>query len=140
DADAAFERLARAVLDDLLERHPEVATDLGDHRFDDRLSDPRPEALEDERRAVSAHLSNLAAIDASRLGQTNRVDAEILGSRLRERSEEHTSELQSQCNLVCGVLLDEQKPRNLLSELVARCASHVSAERMSFPLLSAVAA
>src|SRR5437588_11960668 len=86
DADVTFERLARAVLDDLLERNPEVATDLGDHRFDDRLSDPRPEALEDERRAVSAHLSDLAAIDASRLGPTNRVDAEILGSRLRERS------------------------------------------------------
>ena len=52
DAASSFEQLARATLDDLLERHPEAATDLGDHRFDDRLSDLRPEALEDERRAV----------------------------------------------------------------------------------------
>ena len=49
NADADFEQLARATLDDVLERHPEAATQLGDHRFDDRLSDPRPAALEDER-------------------------------------------------------------------------------------------
>src|SRR5436309_8860076 len=85
DAGSSFEQLARAVLDDVLERHPEVATDLGDHRFDDRLSDPRPEALEDERRAVSTHASALSRIDVSKLGPTNRVDAEILASRLGER-------------------------------------------------------
>src|SRR5437763_11327502 len=85
DADASFERLAREILDDLLSRHPEWATDLGDHRFDDRLSDPRPEALEDERRAVSTHASALSGIDVSKLGPTNRVDAEILASRLGER-------------------------------------------------------
>src|SRR5437588_8754315 len=84
DADVTFERLARAVLDDLLERNPEAATDLGDHRFDDRLSDPRPEALEEERRAVSRHLAALSKIDAAGLTPTNRADAEILSSRLRE--------------------------------------------------------
>src|SRR5207302_10107371 len=86
DADVTFEGLARAVLDDLLERNPEAATDLGDHRFDDRLSDPRPEALEEERRAVSAHAAALSAIDAGALDPTNRLDAEILATRLRELS------------------------------------------------------
>jgi uncharacterized protein (DUF885 family) len=85
DADAAFEGLARSVLDDVLERHPEAATYLGDHRFDDRLSDARVEALEDERRAVEAHASALSAIDVSKLDPTNRVDAEILEARLKER-------------------------------------------------------
>ena len=84
NADADFEQLARATLDDVLERHPEAATQLGDHRFDDRLSDPRPEALEDERRAVSAHLSALEAIDVAGLDATNRVDAEILATQLRQ--------------------------------------------------------
>ena len=83
DADASFERLAGAVLDDLLSRHPEWATDLGDHRFDDRLSDPRPEALEDERRSMSAHAAALAEIDVSQLDPTNRIDAEVLSARLR---------------------------------------------------------
>src|SRR5213083_748693 len=83
-ADTSFEQLAAAALDDLLERHPEAATDLGDHRFDDRLSDPRPEALEDERRVMSAHASALSAIDVSKLDPTNRVDVEILSVRLQE--------------------------------------------------------
>src|SRR2546426_6295163 len=30
-------------------------------------------------------------------------------SRLRQRSEEHTSELQSPCNLVCRLLLEKKK-------------------------------
>jgi uncharacterized protein (DUF885 family) len=85
EADTSFEQLAAAALDDLLERHPEWATDLGDHRFDDKLSDPRPEALEDERRAVAAHLSALAAFDLSKLDPTNRVDGQMLTVRLQER-------------------------------------------------------
>src|SRR5688572_32150907 len=32
-----------------------------------------------------------------------------LGKRLRRRSEEHTSELQSQSNLVCRLLLEKKK-------------------------------
>src|SRR5256885_16443413 len=32
-----------------------------------------------------------------------------LGRRPRERSEEHTSELQSPCNLVCRLLLEKKK-------------------------------
>src|SRR5256885_8620294 len=32
-----------------------------------------------------------------------------LGAGLRERSEEHTSELQSPCNLVCRLLLEKKK-------------------------------
>src|SRR2546426_2582312 len=31
---------------------------------------------------------------------------------LRERSEEHTSELQSPCNLVCRLLLEKKKNKN----------------------------
>src|SRR2546426_5703835 len=34
---------------------------------------------------------------------------EIVGRRQRARSEEHTSELQSPCNLVCRLLLEKKK-------------------------------
>src|SRR5688572_31164807 len=37
----------------------------------------------------------------------------IYGVLEKQRSEEHTSELQSQSNLVCRLLLEEQKPRLL---------------------------
>src|SRR5256885_9934434 len=35
------------------------------------------------------------------------------GTRTRPRSEEHTSELQSPCNLVCRLLLEKKKPHNV---------------------------
>src|SRR2546426_8833448 len=38
-----------------------------------------------------------------------RVPPEALGDRARSRSEEHTSELQSPCNLVCRLLLEKKK-------------------------------
>ncbi len=84
-SDQAFQAVAEAALEDLLQRHPEVATVLGDHRFDDRLHIPGPEAREDERRAVNAHLLALDDVDVDSLDPTNRVDARILRARLEER-------------------------------------------------------
>jgi uncharacterized protein (DUF885 family) len=84
-ADAELERLARATLDDLLTRHPDMATELGDHRFDDRLPDERPEALEDERRALRDRRRQLAAFEPAALTSDNRVDAEILRWRIEGR-------------------------------------------------------
>src|SRR2546427_1820493 len=46
------------------------------------------------------------------LDQIKRVHSDYLARRLRrigERSEEHTSELQSQSNLVCRLLLEKKK-------------------------------
>src|SRR5256885_11937823 len=42
----------------------------------------------------------------SRRPESNEIDAWITGGR--ERSEEHTSELQSPCNLVCRLLLEKK--------------------------------
>src|SRR5438270_6767275 len=50
-------------------------------------------------------------------GQTE-TGIELLQSRLRQlhsRSEEHTSELQSQSNLVCRLLLEKKKIQNSVS-------------------------
>jgi uncharacterized protein (DUF885 family) len=84
-ADEAFQAVALAALEDLLERHPELATALGDHRFDDRLSAVGPQARHDEQRAVAGHLRALDAVDEGELSRTNRVDARILRARLEER-------------------------------------------------------
>src|SRR5256885_10903621 len=43
------------------------------------------------------------------------IEAVVALDRLRHgRSEEHTSELQSPCNLVCRLLLEKKKNRNLV--------------------------
>src|SRR5438270_10225348 len=44
---------------------------------------------------------------------------EVVG-RLLERSEEHTSELQSQSNLVCRLLLEKKKKTTVLMTLLSR--------------------
>ena len=48
------------------ERHPELATGLGDHRFDDRLADRSAAALADERRALDGWAARLDALDTAR--------------------------------------------------------------------------
>src|SRR5256885_7205983 len=41
------------------------------------------------------------------------ADVQDAGRLLAERSEEHTSELQSPCNLVCRLLLEKKKKHNV---------------------------
>src|SRR2546426_3702184 len=58
-----------------------------------------------------------AAIAAScRAGTMDRLACEKTSGRdlERKRSEEHTSELQSPCNLVCRLLLEKKKEKNEL--------------------------
>src|SRR5256885_5264545 len=43
------------------------------------------------------------------LGEDREARRSRLDSRLHRRSEEHTSELQSPCNLVCRLLLEKKK-------------------------------
>jgi uncharacterized protein (DUF885 family) len=91
-----FRRLAEDYLDDLARRHPDIATELGDHRFDDQLPDRRAAALGDERRALDEFAARLTAIDHAGLDKELRVDAAVLGNdaarRLFELEElrEHT--------------------------------------------------
>src|SRR3989454_2121177 len=46
------------------------------------------------------------------------VDLDELEMSLQGRSEEHTSELQSPCNLVCRLLLEKKKTRQLRSQVL----------------------
>ncbi|HEY9474210.1 MAG TPA: DUF885 family protein, partial [Mycobacteriales bacterium] len=81
-ADATFEALARAALDDLFEANPELATSLGDHRFDDRLADLGRPAQEEHRRRFTTRLAELDRIDPDALSTGHRVDAQILATSL----------------------------------------------------------
>ena len=84
-ADREFARLAGEYLDDRAERHPELATGLGDHRFDDRLADPSAAALADERRALDRWAARLDALDLGALSAEHRVDAAMMADSLARR-------------------------------------------------------
>ena len=85
DEVAGFEAFAAAAVDDFLTHQPVLATSLGDHRFDDRLDDLRPTALEEERRVLAARLAGLKPWDDVALPTAHRVDAEVLRVKLQER-------------------------------------------------------
>ncbi|HEY6495729.1 MAG TPA: DUF885 domain-containing protein [Trebonia sp.] len=80
-----FRRLAGDYLDDLASRHPDTATELGDHRFDDRLPDHGEAALDDERRRLDQFAARLTAVDHAALDRELRVDAAILGNDVARR-------------------------------------------------------
>jgi uncharacterized protein (DUF885 family) len=84
-ADREFARLAGEYLDDRAERHPELATGLGDHRFDDRLADPSAAALADERRALDRWAARLDALDLGGLSAEHRVDAAMMADSVARR-------------------------------------------------------
>jgi uncharacterized protein (DUF885 family) len=81
----AFEAFASAAVEDTLVRQPVLASSLGDHRFDGRLDDLRPAALDEERRVIAARLAELHKWDHVELPIGHRVDAEVLSVRLRDR-------------------------------------------------------
>ncbi len=85
-ADADFTRLAQEYLDDRAQRHPTAATDLGDHRFDDRLADPSEQARADERRALEGWAARLEGIDVSALSAEHRVDAAMMAGSVARRT------------------------------------------------------
>jgi uncharacterized protein (DUF885 family) len=85
DAAVRFRRLAEDYLDDLARRHPDTATELGDHRFDDQLPDRGEASLGAERRGLDEFAARLTAIDHARLDQESRVDAAVLGNDVARR-------------------------------------------------------
>jgi uncharacterized protein (DUF885 family) len=84
-ADRQFVTLAREYLDDRAERHPTIATDLGDHRFDARLADPSEQARTGERQALDGWAARLAAIDDGALSAEHRVDAAMMANGVVQR-------------------------------------------------------
>jgi uncharacterized protein (DUF885 family) len=79
-------QLTGAVLGELLDRHPEWATVLGDHRYDDRLSDQSHQGQAEELAWATRRLADLDALDAAALDVADRVDVEILRTSLSSRA------------------------------------------------------
>jgi len=94
-ADKDFEKVANAYIEDMLKTNPEVATLLGDHRYDSQLTDRSATAIAAQTRMNRDYLARLATIDPKTLGLTNQIDYEILKSNL-ERGVFEAEELREQ--------------------------------------------
>src|SRR2546426_7387733 len=64
---------------------------------------------DDAGRTLLAVDSRSKAFRAEHRAGGNIAAAKVVGALLAQRSEEHTSELQSPCNLVCRLLLEKKK-------------------------------
>ncbi len=76
--DDRFVALAESYIEEFLERYPEYATSLGDHRYDGRLNDYTAAGVASGLEWNKRYLEELAAIDPARLGTANAIDYEIL--------------------------------------------------------------
>ncbi|MDH3198959.1 MAG: DUF885 domain-containing protein, partial [Candidatus Krumholzibacteria bacterium] len=80
--DDSFVALANGCTDKLLELDPEWATQLGEHRYDGRLTDRSRKAIARRVAFNRETLSALRAIPRDQLGAANRIDHAILESNL----------------------------------------------------------
>ena len=84
DADAAFAALARSTVDGLLERRPELATLLGEHAHDDRLTIGTAAHYDELARWCADRFAEAAAVNLGELSAEYRVDAQILFAQLEQ--------------------------------------------------------
>ncbi len=116
-ADEEFEKIAKDYIDGFLASHPEAATQLGDHRFDDRLTDYSPS---DRDRLLAREKQFMVALkdfeDQSKLSGPNQVDVRIL----RENVEGRIFELSELKEADWNPLVYNESLANSLYLLVAR--------------------
>src|SRR2546429_5414423 len=91
----------------------------------DSFASPLPSTLSRTRIRVSLVLRTISALRMSKrfleggeqytvfVGRADRDPQAIAQSRMQVRSEEHTSELQSRLHLVCRLLLEKKRDRNI---------------------------
>ena len=85
DTAARFHALAEDAVEDLLRLEPERATDLGDHRYDDQLTDMSEDGLAGAAATLADHRDELDSLDADELEPADAVDAQILRAGLDRR-------------------------------------------------------
>ena len=75
---ARFEGLIHAEWEWLLEQYPELATDVGDLRYNDRLVDLSPEAVARRKAHPAETLATLRSIDRAKLDARTQLDYDVL--------------------------------------------------------------
>ncbi len=80
--DEQFETLANKYITELLEMNPEWATNLGEHRYDNRLNDYSLAGIKRTRDFTALYLAQLKRIPLARLSKANNIDARIMRDNL----------------------------------------------------------
>jgi uncharacterized protein (DUF885 family) len=86
--DARFEAFAQKYVQELLDRDPETATRLGEHRNDARLNDYSAQGVERDLAAAKGGLAELLRIDPRKLSPEDAVDYHILKNQLESQAYE----------------------------------------------------
>ncbi|MCA1624675.1 MAG: DUF885 domain-containing protein [Acidobacteria bacterium] len=81
-ADKQFEALANKYIAELLEMNPEWATNLGEHRYDNRLNDYSLAGIKKARDFNESYLTQLKKIQFDKLSKVNNIDARIMRDNL----------------------------------------------------------
>ncbi len=116
-ADDDFQKLANAYIENLLRSNPEQATELGDHRFDTKLTDYSADARAKELAEAKSFLAKLNDFKgASNLTGPNSVDFRILKDNVEAEIFEFEELNEAQWN----PLVYNQSLANSLYLLVAR--------------------
>lgn len=81
--DVAFGALADGYINDQPNFSPVGATQIGDHRADNRLDEVDGTARAAQRKLLQRYITALDAIERSRLSRANQIDADILANKLQ---------------------------------------------------------
>ncbi|MBA3694446.1 MAG: DUF885 domain-containing protein [Acidobacteria bacterium] len=81
-ADKRFEALATKFIAELMEMNPEWATNLGEHKYDNRLNDYSLAGVKKSRDFAAVYLAELQKIPFDKLSKVNNVDARIMRHNL----------------------------------------------------------
>jgi uncharacterized protein (DUF885 family) len=117
--DEKFQQLASAYIEEELGSNLEQATELGDHRFDDILTDYSPASRVRILAAQKQFKIEASALDLVKLSQTNNVDLRILKDSIDNR----IFDLEELKDVDWNPLVYNQSLANSLY-LVARVARH----------------
>jgi uncharacterized protein (DUF885 family) len=115
--DDEFEKIAKDYVEGMLAAHPEFATELGDHRFDDQLTDYSPDSRQRQLiRAKQIREALKEFDDFSQLTGANQVDVRIL----RDNVDKEIFDLEELKEAEWDPLVYNQSLANGLYLLVAR--------------------
>ncbi|MEY2479592.1 MAG: hypothetical protein QOI04_519 [Verrucomicrobiota bacterium] len=115
--DDAFQKIAKDYVEGFLQSHPEYATELGDHRFDDVLTNYSEDGRFRELRRAKQVREQLEKFkDVSQLSGANRVDVRLL----KDNIDNEIFELEELKEADWNPLVYNQSLANSLYLLVAR--------------------
>jgi uncharacterized protein (DUF885 family) len=85
-----FEDLSRSIMDEILSWDPSFATQLGWHKYDHEVMDPRQSALDRQRQRLSDFITTMEAFDAEGLSEDQELDRDLAVYLFRLRTFEIT--------------------------------------------------